>query len=128
MSVQVISQKNFVLLASKAIKTTTGNTPLQIGLHGCKGAIFFVNVSAKTGTPTYIVWYLEVYDIASNTWNTLYTHAPITTISMNVNIVYPNASGAIYQVLPDNWRIRWTSGGADNSDYFTMSIGVTYLP
>lgn len=115
------------ILKASGATTATGTTDAVPGIAGIVGAVFYINVTAASGTLPTLDLALQGYDPASNTWNTLASLAQKTTADgMTVKIVYPNASGAIYQVLPPAYRWQYTIGGTLPS--FTFSIGVAYLP
>src|SRR4051812_27457108 len=115
-----------ILKASGAV-TATGNTTAVNGIVGIIGAIFYIKVTAVSGTLPTLDLALQALDPASNSWVTLASLAQKTTADgMHAYIVYPNASGAIYQVLPAQYRWLYTIAGTNPS--FTFSIGVSYLP
>jgi hypothetical protein len=116
---------NTVLLPSSNI-SATGTTSTIQGVPGTRGAMFFFNVSAKTGNVS-MVLDLEVYDPASGLYVVMYTTSSITTTGMRTYLVYPAASGAVAQCLPAGWRWKWTVTGGDSRDYFTMSASVSFL-
>lgn len=116
---------NTTLFAS-ATKTASGNTDTVNGIVGIIGAVFFINVSAVSGSSPTLDLTLQALDAATNAYVDLVSIAQITATGRVTKIVYPNASGAIYQVLPAQYRWKYAIAGTNPS--FTFSIGANYLP
>jgi hypothetical protein len=122
MAMNPISQ----ILVASAAHTISGNSDTITGIVDCVGAVILVNVSAASGTTPTLDFTLQTLDPASATWVDLASLTQITTTGRVTKIVYPNASGALYQVLPFPYRIKWVIAGTTPS--FTFSIGINYLP
>lgn len=102
-----------------------GNTSTVQDLPNVAGAIFFVDVSAMTGTSPTLQFTLQAYNPASTSYIDVADFTLISATGTYHEIVYPNAAGAIFEVLPV-YRIKWVLGGT-SSPTATFSIGVNYL-
>lgn len=114
------------ILFPSTVVTATGNTTATNGIAGIIGALFFINISAISGTLPTLTLTLQVLDPASGNWINLVTESALNSTGETVYTIYPNASGAIYQVLPAQYRWHYAIGGTTPS--ITFSIGVCYLP
>lgn len=107
--------------------TATGTT---ITNASARGASFFVNISAVSGTAPTLVVRLQVQDPVSLLWVDVPgavtgTLSAISTIMLTVYPgVTPVANGAVSFALPRVFRFAWVIGGTTPS--FTFSIGAAY--
>ena len=113
-------------LVASAARTTSSNSDQVTGILGCTGAVILINVSASSGSTPTLDFTIQTYDPAGAAWVDLVAVPQITGAGRVTKIIYPNASGALYQVLPFPYRVKWVIGGSTPS--FTFSIGVNYLP
>lgn len=114
-----------IILPSQPL-ISPGNTGTFDGQPNIIGAFFMINVSAVSGTATPTLDFsIKCFDPASNSYFNIAVITQITTTGKYVGLIYPNASGAIYQILPAGYRIEWVLGGTNPS--FTTSISVCYL-
>lgn len=128
LNIEYVTDNYGVIVANLSGITTTGNTPTITNYS--KGAIFTINVSAVSGTPT-MVLKLQMLDIASGTWVDVAgaALAEITTTGIKVLTVYPGvtvaANSAISTPLPRKYRFAYTIGGEAPS--LTFSITANYI-
>jgi hypothetical protein len=115
---------------ASSAKTATGNGTTQTNANGT-GAMFYINVSAASGTTPTLAVRVQVQDPVSTTWfdiNGAVTPT-LTGISTAMLTVYPGISEAantkVSQALPRTYRVAWTIGGTTPS--FTFSVGVQYI-
>lgn len=117
-------------IETSTARTTTANGTTITNASG-RGAMFYINVSAASGTTPTLVVQLQVQDPVSTSWIdvTGAATATITTTGLSMLTVCPGISEAantkVSQGLPRVFRFRWTIGGTTPS--FTFSIGAQYL-
>lgn len=117
-------------IEASAARTTTANGATITNASG-RGAMFYINVSAASGTTPTLVVQLQVQDPVSTSWIdvTPAVTPTITGVGLTMLTVCPGISEAansrVAQGLPRTFRFRWTIGGTTPS--FTFSIGAQYL-
>lgn len=117
-------------IETSAARTTTANGTTITNASG-RGAMFYINVSAASGTTPTLVVQLQVQDPVSTSWIDITGAATptITGTGLSMLTVCPGISEAantkVAQGLPRVFRFRWTIGGTTPS--FTFSIGAQYL-
>lgn len=117
---------NTILIPSTTVTgATTGYSDTITGVIGAVGAIFMVNTSAISVGGN-LALTLQCYDPATGTYIDLASFVAITATGSVQRIVYPNASGALYQVLPAQARIKYVLTGTTPS--VTFSVGASFLP
>jgi hypothetical protein len=119
-----------VTIEASAARTTTANGTTITNASG-RGAMFYVNVTAATGTTPTLVVQLQVQDpVSLNFIDITPAVTPsITGTGLTMLTVCPGISEAansrVAQGLPRVFRFRWMIGGTTPS--FTFSIGAQYL-
>lgn len=119
-----------VTIEASAARTTTANGTTITNASG-RGAMFYINVTAATGTTPTLVVQLQVQDPVSLNFVDITPAATpsITGTGLTMLTVCPGISEAansrVAQGLPRVFRFRWTIGGTTPS--FTFSIGAQYL-
>ncbi len=119
-----------VSIEASSAKTATGLGATITNGSG-RGAHFFVNVSAASGTTTTLVVRLQVQDPVSLNWVDIpgAATAAITGISTTLLSVFPGvveaANSKVSNALPRTYRMAWVIGGTTPS--FTFSIGAQYI-
>jgi hypothetical protein len=119
-----------VTVDASAARGTSANGTTTTNASG-RGAMFYVNVSAASGTLPTLVVQLQVQDPVSLAFIDITGAATVslTGIGLVMLTVYPGISEVanlkISQGLPRTYRFRWTIGGTTPS--FTFSIGAQYL-
>jgi len=78
--------------------------------------VFFVNVSAVSGTSPTLSLYVDIQDPASLNWTNQYSFPPIVTFGLYYQPL---------QVQSIKYRVRWVVGGTSPS--FTFSVGVMII-
>lgn len=117
-------------IETSAARTTTANGTTITNASG-RGAMFYINVSAASGTTPTLVVQLQVQDPVSTSWIDITGAATptITGTGLSMLTVCPGiveaANTKVAQGLPRVFRFRWTIGGTTPS--FTFSIGAQYL-
>jgi len=117
-------------IEASAARTTTANGTTITNASG-RGAMFYINVSAASGTTPTLVVQLQVQDPVSTSWIDITGAATptITGTGLSMLTVCPGiveaANTKVAQGLPRVFRFRWTIGGTTPS--FTFSIGAQYL-
>lgn len=117
-------------IEASAARTATANGTTITNASG-RGAMFYVNVTAASGTTPTLVVQLQVQDPVSLSWIDISgaATAAITGTGLSMLTVAPGISEAantkVSQGLPRTYRFRWTIGGTSPS--FTFSIGAQYL-
>jgi hypothetical protein len=117
-------------IEASAARTATANGTTITNASG-RGAMFYINVSAASGTTPTLVVQLQVQDPVSLGWIdvTPAVTPTITGVGLTMLTVCPGISEAansrVAQGLPRAFRFRWTIGGTTPS--FTFSIGAQYL-
>jgi hypothetical protein len=119
-----------VTIEASAARTTTANGTTITNASG-RGAMFYINVTAATGTTPSLVAQLQVQDpVSLNFIDIVGAATPaITATGLSMLTVCPGISEAantrVAQGLPRTFRFRWTITGTTPS--FTFSIGAQYL-
>jgi hypothetical protein len=119
-----------VTIEASAARTATANGTTITNASG-RGAMFYINVTAATGTTPTLVVQLQVQDpVSLNFIDVVPAATPsITATGLTMLTVCPGISEAansrVAQGLPRTFRFRWTIGGTTPS--FTFSIGAQYL-
>lgn len=119
-----------VTVETSAARTTTANGTTTTNASG-SGAMFYINVSASSGTLPTLVVQLQVQDPVSLAFIDVAgaATASLVTTGLVMLTVAPGIVEAtntkVSQGLPRTYRFRWTIGGTTPS--FTFSIGAQYL-
>jgi len=117
-------------IEASAARNVTANGTTITNASG-RGAMFYINVSAVSGTTPTLVAQLQVQDPVSLGWIDVgpAVTPTITGVGLTMLTVCPGISEAansrVAQGLPRTFRFRWTIGGTTPS--FTFSIGAQYL-
>ena len=119
-----------VTIEASAARATTANGT-TITNASARGAMFYVNVTAASGTTPTLVAQLQVQDPVSLGWVDIVGAATptITGTGLSMLTVCPGiveaANTKVAQGLPRVFRFRWPIGGTTPS--CTVSIGAQYL-
>lgn len=111
-------------------KVASGNSA-AVTNHSARGAVFFINVSAVSGTTPTLAVRVQMQDPVGSGWVDIpgAVTASITGVSLVALAVYPGATvaanAAVSYPLPRNYRLAWTIGGTSPS--FTFSVGAQYI-
>jgi len=92
----------------------SGNTPLVIIIG--QTVVFFINVTAVSGTSPTLNLYVDIQDPASLNWANQYAFPQITAVGLYYQPL---------QVQSTKYRVRWVVGGTSPS--FTFSVGVVII-
>lgn len=117
-------------IETSAARNATANGTTITNASG-RGAMFYINVTAASGTTPTLVVQLQVQDPVSTSWIDITgaATASITGTGLSMLTVCPGiveaANTKVAQGLPRVFRFRWTIGGTTPS--FTFSIGAQYL-
>lgn len=120
-----------VSVEASSAKTASGNSAAAITNASGSGAIFFINVSAVSGTTPTLAVRVQVQDPVSLSWVDVpgAVTASITATSLVMLTVAPGLVEAINSKvsfpLPRTYRLAWTIGGTTPS--FTFSVGAAYI-
>jgi hypothetical protein len=97
----------------------------------CKGAHFFINVSAVSGTNPTTTITVEGKDVASGTYYTILASAALAGVTTGTLKVYPGMTAAANlvasDVLPATFRVRFTVGGSATPT-ITATVGCSLIP
>ena len=120
-----------VSVEASSAKTASGNSGAAITNASGNGAMFFVNVSAVSGTSPTLTLRLQVQDPVSAAWVDVpgAVTASIVASGLTLLTVHPAipdvANSKVSMPLPRTYRWAWTIGGTTPS--FTFSIGAQYI-
>lgn len=115
-------------LLSSAARTADTNSSDQTN-YNARGAMFFVNVTATSATPS-VTLNVQGKDPVSGNYFTIYTSAAFTATGQFSYQVYPGASaagaltGAAPLTIPRTWRVFMDHADADS---ITYSVGMSYI-
>jgi hypothetical protein len=112
-------------LDGSSARTASGNGTASIN-YNWRGAIFYLNVTAASGTTPTLTWRIQWSYDGGTTWidydTTNLQTASITTTGASKLIVYPGitttANAQLGLPLPRNFRTAWTIGGTTPSFTF----------
>lgn len=116
---------------SSAARTATANSDQQDTPDDKRGAIFYLNISAASGTTPTLDIKLQGKDPASGNWFDIQnaSFAQKTAAGTDSLLVYPGAvetaNRRVSNVLPNDWRAVATIAGTSPS--FTFSLGVSFV-
>jgi hypothetical protein len=120
-----------VSVEASSAKVGSGNSASAITNASGNGAMFFINVSAASGTGPTLVVRLQVQDPVSTNWVDVpgAATATITGTGLTLLTVHPSivdvANSKVSMPLPRTYRFAWVIGGTTPS--FTFSIGAQYI-
>ena len=125
----MVVTRNVSVLHTLAAKTATFNIDVD-NLHA-KGAIFFLEITAKAGTTPTLDIKLQYRDVTSGAFVDipLAIFAQKVAEASDVLTIYPGiaviANESVSGVIPKNYRVVCTIGGTTPS--FTFSLTADYL-
>jgi len=104
-------------LVPKATRTSSGDTSAsEFDVHNYDRAVFFLNVSAVSGTNPTLDVEIQTLDPASGEYFTLVTFTQATGVTKEMKKVTDG--------LGRRLRVVWTIGGTNPS--FTFSVGAVF--
>ena len=107
-------EQTYLASATYTANGDSGATPLDTTYGSV--VVFFLNVTAVSGTSPTLNLYIDIQDPASGNWANQYAFPQIT------------AAGLYYQPLQvqsTKYRVRWVLGGVSPS--FSFSVGVVII-
>lgn len=128
--IEYILENHIETVISSTTKTATDQSTTKYN-YGKKGARFFINVTAASGTDETMVVKIQAKDHIGN-WIDVpgATTGDITATGQTMLTLYPGmaetANSEVSVPLPREYRFVYTISGTDTPT-FTFSIGVSYL-
>jgi len=114
-----------------AARTSSGNSADQTN-YNAKGAIFYLNITAVSGTAPTLDVIVQVKDPTSGIYSPIVAFPQQTSAATKKVIVYPGATDVDLKfddendvALPRTYRVRYVIGGTNPS--FTFSVGVSHI-
>ena len=112
-----------VLTAASA----SGNSADLVNLKA-RGAVFYVNISAITGTSPTLTVTIQGKDAASGTYYTILASTALNATGLTVLRVYPgltaSANATVNDVLPAAYRISYAIGGTGPAVTATINVSL----
>lgn len=112
---------------ASSAKVASGNSAAALTNHSGRGAVFFINVSAITGTTPSLTLRVQMQDPVGSGWVDIpgAVTAAITATGVTILAVYPGATPVANQAvsypLPRVYRLAWVIAGTTPS--ITFSVG-----
>ena len=110
---------------ASAARTATANSA-DISSRGYAGGIFFVNVSAVSGTSPSMTLNIQHKDPLSGQYKTIGSSAAITATGTTMLVIYPGIAGVantnFNNILGEEFRINATITGTSPSFTFSVSF------
>lgn len=123
-------RNNYGETVISSVTTNSGGSSPTMTNYNARGAIFFVNITAATGTLPTLTMQVQALDPTSGVWanitgalTTVLASVGMTTLTIGNGITLI-ANAQVNVNLPRTYRVSYTIGGISPS--FTFSVGVQY--